>query len=133
MIWKYQKRRLVLKEQHGNFSGKTKRITKKISSWNLQIRRIDKRNKFLNELIDSVNEYFDVDIRSSRMDGKHKLARKVYYKYAMEKRIQGTFVSKMINRKNIHTASEGRLRFTRSFKSNPENKKIYHNFVNYIK
>lgn len=131
-IWKYEQRRRDLKGQHGNFSGRTRHITRKIASWKLQIRRIDKRNEKLRTIISAVNEYFDVNIESKCMDLKHKQARKIYYKYACENNIQGAFVSKAINRAS-DTAAEARLFFTRSFSSIPENKKIYHHFVNYIK
>jgi len=117
-IWIYRKRRANL--------------TKKISQWQNQIKRIDVRNSKQYALQKAINDYFQVDIKTRIMDTKHKLARNCYYKYGMENGFEGVFLSKAIGRKRPSTASENRLKFTRSFKTNPQNKQAYHNFKNYI-
>lgn len=132
-IWKYEQRREEMRKKYGPWgSGKTLQLTRKISMWRVQMRRIDKRDAILEHITEMVNEYFGVKIQSSSMDDRHKYARKIYYKYGIECRIQGVFVSNFIGRTNQHTASDSRLRFTRSFKSNPENKEAYHRFKNWI-
>jgi len=131
MIWTYQKRREAVKDKYG--TGKTRKITKKISQWSKEVRRIDKRNERINSLIESVNYYFSVTIESKVMNAAHKLARKVYYKYSIESGFEGTFASKSIGMSRVHTATEGRRTFTNSFKGNPLNREVYHNFKTYIK
>lgn len=118
MIWIYKSRRLGL--------------TKKIAQWQNEIRRIDLRNSKQEKLKNCINEYFQVDIASRKMDEKHKMARNVYYKYGMENGFEGSFLCKAIGRTKTKIAAECRLRFTRSFKTNKTNKETYHKFTSYM-
>jgi len=131
MIWVYKARRKLIKDKWG--TGKTVQLTKKISQWTKEIKRIDKRNEIIGNLIESVNNYFDVKIESKCMDAAHKLARKVYYKYGIETRMQGVWISKAIGMSRVHTATESRRIFTQSFKTNEYHKSIYHRFKAYLK
>lgn len=117
MIWMYKKRRLNL--------------TKKISQWQNEIKRIDIRNSKCSQLLKMVNEFFEVDISSRIMDTKHKLARNCYYKYGMENGFEGSFLTKTIGRTRLKNAAENRRKFTKSFKENKPNKEAYHKFKNY--
>lgn len=134
---KYYAKIYVYKQRREGFkaNGKKEQLyhtTKKISQWNNEIRRIDKRNSIINDLISAVNSYFEVNIKSRIFNKVHKLARNVFYKYGMENRIQGAFLSLSLGRTRKKTASECRLRFTRSFGVNQENKDIYHRFKAYM-
>lgn len=128
-IWIYKQRRVGFKLQ-----GKKKECrnaTKKIRQWNEQIGRIDKRNENIRTLIFAMDLYFGVDIKSRVMDARHKLARSIFYKYGMENKIQGAYLSLSLGRAK-KVASQGRLSFTRSFKSNDLNKAHFHQFKAYF-
>lgn len=116
-IWQYKKRRDYL--------------TKKIAEWQQQVRRMEVRESGCENLICAIDDFFCVSIRSKKMDALHKLGRKVYYKYGMEKGFEGTYLGRAIGKRQRHTSADGRLRFTRSFESNPDNKQQYHNFKKY--
>jgi predicted nucleic acid-binding Zn-ribbon protein len=123
-IWTYKKRRKI-------FKNRISELTKKISQWNNEVRRIERTQDKLKKISKSVNDYFNVDISSKKMDDKHKLARAVYYKISIESKIQGKLVSEYIGRFK-KTAGAGRLSFTRSFKTIPKNREAYFNFKKYF-
>lgn len=125
-IWVYKKRREDYRQQ-----GKKEQVYKtsrKIAQWKYQIGRIDKRNSIINDLILTVNEYFELDIRLRVYNKKYNLARNIFYKYGMEHRLEGTVLARSLGRTRGKTAGECRLRLTKSFRSNPEIKEIYHRF-----
>jgi hypothetical protein len=138
MIWEYEKRRDVMREKYGirtpEYKEAVRNIRRKLNGWRCQIRRIDKRNEQINALIKAVNQYFNVKIEGSKGCQKTVTARYVFYKYGLEKKLyrtMGTHLSEAINR-NKREAYRRRLSFTKSFKTNPQNKQAYHNFKNYI-
>lgn len=106
--------------------------TKKISQWSKGIRRLDERTSAINQMILAIDDFFEVDIKSRVLNTTHKLARNVFYKYGMENGIQGAFLSLALGRTRKKTASECRLRFTRSFPDNNGNKTTYHKFKSYM-
>lgn len=123
-IWTYKKRREGLKI-------KVRLMTKKISQWENEIRRIDNKKNNLNKIYKSVNKYFDLNITDQCVKPEYNLARNIYYKIAIESKIQGKLVSEFIGRyKKI--AGQCRLNFTRSFEKYPERKKSYHRFKKYF-
>ena len=131
------KRREELRERFGShrangYADAVKNIRAKISFCKRQIKRIDARNEKIKSILYSVNKFFGVDIKSNVSNKIHSLARNCYYKYGMEHGIEGSKLSAFIGRSKL-SAHKQRTRFTRSFKTNPENKKQYHNFLNSIK
>lgn len=131
MIYTYEKRREDAKKNCEAQRNIYRNCTKKIGQWQKEIKRIDERNKKIRKIIKSVNEYFDVDIASRRMDKQHVLARHIYYKLAVESRLQGKLVSNSIGRSNW-CASICRLKFQKTFQTNPENREAFHNFKRYF-
>lgn len=130
MISMYRKRREDYKKKKYS-PEKIKKISVKISNWLGQIRRIEAREYYIQNLIESINEFFDVDIKSRCKDANHNLAQSVFYKYGMENGFTGARLVRSLGRKKTSRASIVRLRFTRSFKTNKKNRDAYHNFKNY--
>lgn len=133
MIWIYEKRREEARIKYGKKAGATIVLTKKIKNWKGQITRIDRRNDKIRFIISTVNYYFNVDISSTCMDTDHKLARRIYYKYAIEDGINGIYLIDFIGRKEPKLAANSRRNFTKTFKTNKSNREAYHNFKFYIK
>lgn len=131
MIYEYKKRRSEAKKKYTIQMDIQKNCTRKIRQWQKEIKRIDYRNNKIKDIIKSVNEYFNVDISSRKMDKAHSLARNIYYKLSVESRLQGKFVSNSIGRSNW-CASICRLKFQKTFTTNPENRKAFHNFKKYF-
>jgi len=132
-IWKYEQRRKVLKGVYGRtseYGKRVKHITKKISTWKREIRRIDERVKKIPEIYKAVKDFFGIDIRVKGTTKKYSIAISCYYKYGMENGISGADLARYIGRVGLKQPSFQRLKFTRSFKTNQSNKQIYHNFVN---
>lgn len=123
-IWTYRKRRDGIKERCRN-------LTKKINQWENEIRRIDYKRKELTAIRNLVNKYFDLNIANKTTSPEYNLARNIYYKIAIESKIQGKIVSEFIGRKK-KTAGECRLNFTRNFNKNKISKEAYHNFKKYF-
>ena len=131
MIYTYEKRREEAKKNYEAQRNIYRNCTKKIGQWRNEIKRIDFRKRKIKGIIKSINEYFDVDISSRKMDKDHTLARNVYYKLAVESRLQGKLVSNSIGRSNW-CASINRLKFQKTFKTRPENREAFHNFKKYF-
>lgn len=131
MIYEYKKRRQQAKEKYMEQMQIQKNCTRKIRQWQNEIRRIDFRKRTVKKIINSVNEYFDVDISSRKMDKEHKLARNIYYKIALESKLQGKLVSNAIGRTNW-CAGICRLKFQKTFETKPENREAFHNFKNHF-
>lgn len=123
-IWTYRRRREGLKI-------KTRNLTKKIGQWQNEIRRIDYKRDELNKVYKSVNNYFSLDIADKCVKPEYNLARNIYYKVAIESKIQGKLVSEFIGRTK-KTACECRLTFTRGWVKNPKNRQAYYNFKRYF-
>jgi len=123
MIYTYMQRKNRYKKMDKvKYADRIKKLAQRIKVWRMQIYRLEKRYKLINDLIKSINTFFDVNIRSRKMDTTHKLARNIFYKYGMENRLRGMWLSSAIGRVNKKTASGCRMNFTRSFKSHPQNK-----------
>lgn len=120
-IWVYMERRNKLKRTD------PRKITlyRKIRTWRKAIKRIDKRDEAINELVKKVNDYFNVNLYNKNGGKELILARNCYYKYGMENGIVGKYLSVMIKRPK-YSCCRARLIFTRSFKKNELNKKQYH-------
>lgn len=127
----YQRRIWTYRERRERLKAKSRNLTKKISQWQNQIRRIDYKKDELKKLVKEVNKYFQVDISKKSFLPEYNLARNIYYKIAIESKIQGKVVSEFIGRSK-KIAGECRLSFTRSFGKFPKRKKAYHSFKKYF-
>jgi len=131
MIHTYLKRKNVYKQKDKiKYDDKIKKLAHKIKVWRGQVYRLKKRHKTIFNLIKSINNFFGVDIRLRKQDSAHKLARNVYYKYGMENRLRGAWLCLELGRTRVKTASECRMKFTKTFKTNTQNKQAYTNFKN---
>jgi len=132
MIHTYLKRKEYYKlKDKVKYANNIKKIAKRINVCRTQIWRLNKRYKIINDLIDDVNYYFDVDIRAKKKDLAHALARNVFYKYGLENNLRGCWLNFALGKKWELTATDGRKRFTKSFKTKPKNKEAYYNFKTY--
>ena len=122
-IWTYRKRRESCKERQ-------RLLTKKISQWENEVRRIESKQERLEKIVKAVNKYFDVDIMLRTNKGDYALARNIYYKLAIESKLQGKIVGEFIGRSK-KIAGECRLNFQRSFKIIHKHKEAYHKFKKY--
>lgn len=136
-IQSYKKRRA---EYRMKYTGelpiyKTERylhLTKRISQWQKEIKRLDVRKEKINKILQSVNRYFNVKIESRSRNPLTDLARKVYFKIGLEQHICGTHLGRFIGRKHENVASYNRKTLTQSFKTKPENREAFYNFKQYI-
>lgn len=132
MIHTYLQRKEQLKKKDKiKYADNIKMLSKKIKTWKLQVYRLQKRHDIIKGLMKSVNYFFGVDIRLRKKDRKHNLARNVFYKYGMENRLRGAWLCLELGRTRFKTTSECRMKFTKSFKTKPENKQAYIDFKNY--
>jgi hypothetical protein len=93
--------------------------------------REKKANRKVSFLLDRINDFFALDIRSSIANAEYKLARNIYYKIGLELQIKEILLCKKINR-NSKAASYGRLALIKSFETDKEVKKIFDNFKRYF-
>jgi hypothetical protein len=132
-IFEYRRRREIYR---ANYKGevplyKTERyilLTNRISQWTKEIKRIEIRKRKIQTIVNAVNDYFLVDIRSRSTNKDVVLARMIYFKYGLENRICGTHLLRHIGRKHHDVARHNRNRLNKSFVTNPENKQEYQNF-----
>lgn len=128
-IWQYEKRR---EASHAT----TRRLSMRICQMKARIATMEaevkKTNKKIDSLIEAINDFFSVDIQSSKSDAVHKMARNVYYKLGLEMQFREVLICRKVNRSS-KTASYHREVFTRSFAEKPLNKETFHNFKNYFK
>ncbi len=136
MLWIYTKRRNAIRNKMGmrnpDYAKAVYNISNQIKVCQHAIKRIDKRNKKLSEIVKKVNEFYEVKIESTLINKRHTLARNCFYKYGIDNGIGGRIVSSYIRRPN-RAAARARRTFTQSFKSKPENKEQYHKFLNYMR
>lgn len=149
IIWTYSKRRDEIRVQYKGrlktkeYSQRVLAINNKIITCRHAIKRYEVKEKKLNELNLIVLKFIDINVRSlpniigNTKDAVRKnLARKIFCKYAIDvlllrpKDVSDYLGFSRINRTQAGTV---RIRFNRSFKTNKDNKEMYHRFLNYIK
>lgn len=149
MLNTYLSRRDAIRANYDNWQRskeyveRTEHLNRRIEYCRQQMKRIDKREAKIKELAQQVCDFLDIPLlhpsghplkNCIKQTGRqYQLARMIFYKYAMEQGIMGNFISHWVGAKWVSTASEGRLRFTRSFKNNSENKRIWDHFKLYLK
>lgn len=136
-IWEYKRRREVYRQGYIGLMPiyKTERyilLTRKISQWSREIKRLDVRKEKISKIVSQVNKYFSVRIQDRIFDTKHNLARQIYFKIGLESKICGTHLLRFIGRKNEDIAAYNRRTLIKSFKTKKENKEAYHNFKKYF-
>ena len=128
-LWTYRKRR---SDHYRHWKSLSKTIRNMESALHQRELREKKAEAKIEFIINCINDFFSVNIKSAKWDKEHKLARFVYYKFGIESQLRQNLLCKAINR-NRKAASYGRTKLTNSFKTNPENKEAFHNFKNYFK
>lgn len=128
-IWTYEKRRTESYKTSRRLSSKIRQMKACLASREARER---KSNEKVDSLLEAINNFFCVDIKNGRSDFDHKLARNVYFKIGLEMQIREVLLCKKINR-STKTASYHREVFTKSFKTNPINRKSFYNFKYYLK
>lgn len=146
MIWLYKKRRQELRARYGitvlhnghrrlpdEYKEKAKRLNKKIGSWNREIRKIDTITGKVNKLKKAVMDFTGEDIHNQvglKVPETVKMAKFIYYKFGLENGIMGILLSNEIG-SHARQPSIYRTRFTRSFKTIPENKQKWLDFKDF--
>lgn len=104
-----------------------------------QMRRMDQRTFRIRNLAKAVARFFEVHLNSftakqvrGTTGDKITLARKIYFKYGMERGITGSFLAAYIGY-HPRIASRGRIKLTRSFKTNKNNHDTWRRFVEFMK
>lgn len=150
-IVEYRRRREKLREkfparrtdpaQKEAYNKAVEGINKKICSWGLMIRKIEEREKEIEAIASQICDFLDIPLlgnakplrnSAGSKDNRIVTGRNLLYKYAIERGYKGIYVSMWVGG-DTKTAGRGRLRFTRSFKNNSENKRIWDQFNFYLK
>lgn len=128
-IWMYEKRREASRATVRRLNYKIREMKNLLDSR----RSYEKeRDRNIDRLINAINDYFLVDIKSQVNDKEHTLARKIYCKIAVESGFEVIHIGKKINKTRKYAYYHRDL-FTKSFHKNELNKEIFHNFKNYFK
>ena len=128
-LWTYRKRRSDHYKSWKNLTRTIRNIEAALYQREMREKKAAQKVEFL---INCVDDFFSVSIKSNSKDSEHRLARFVYYKIGIELQLRQNLLCKAVNR-NHKAASYGRTKLTNSFKTNPENKEAFHNFKNYYK
>ena len=131
-IAEYLKRRERYKQRHGHTSIT---IQTKIDNWRQCLRRIERRERLLAQYDAIVKSYMEVSVKNSAnyRTGIYAKARCLFYKYCMENGVRASDIARYCGCMDIRTPSVRRLKFTRSFATNSENKELWHRFKQFIK
>lgn len=127
-IWTYKKRRRGLR-------ARCIKMTQKITMWESLLRKVErkdkKRKEILDNLVNNVNEYFNLDIKNRSHTKRYTLARNIYYTIGINLKFWGASLSRHIGRSK-EKAIIGRRNLLSSLKQKPENKEAYLNFKNFF-
>jgi hypothetical protein len=114
---------------------------KKLRNYKRQRRKLDKKQQIVTEIGSAVEEFMGVNIRMYayvKNSPNHFLGRYIFSKYVLENvpKVNGKHIRNYLDNKNhIHVSNptQWRRRLTKSFTKYPERKKLYHDFLNFIK
>lgn len=127
-IWQYKKRRK-------NSIQTTRRLSAKIRSMEACLYSREAREKRtkdkVDKLLNSVNDFFALDIRNKNTNEEHRIARNIYYKIGLELQLREVLICKKVNR-SPKSATNGRSWLNKNFKKKPEIKVAYYNFKKYF-
>jgi hypothetical protein len=142
-MWMTKHRRQKSKEIHGPDSERyreiSRRATRTLENCKAKIRRIDElagRNELMKVVDRALGEFIGVSIRDMSSTCRVRsvlLARNLFYKYCMEHGIKGRDAAQYCRCAKLDSASKQRMRFTRSFSTNPENRDMWHRFQEFMK
>ena len=133
-IHMYLKRRDGYKEKYGVRSERylelSKGINRKLSSYRRAIKRIEARDLIIKNLADKIYEFCGVSVWLSinKKDDNVEVAKNLFVKWGMENGIQGILLNRYIGGKGSWTASRRRMKFTKSFLFNANNKEMWMRF-----
>lgn len=142
-IWEYKHRRELLRKKYGFKAGlkmpteyvkRVKGLNKKLRIWQRAIKRHEAVMDKIKVVDTLVMEFMNCStLRGSNFSKTKSIAKKIFYKYGIENKIQGIKLGIYVGAKHDWTAGRNRMEFTKSFKTKTENKILYHQFLNYAK
>lgn len=140
MIHTYtQRRRDIKKIWFGKpeYAKKVSVINRKLKSWKRSIKIIELKEKRLRVLDRLVMEYLDTPslFHIGPFGSKEIIkAKRLFFKYGLENGFKGPLLESYIGIKPYtNVAVLHRKRFTKSFNTKPQNKELWHKFLNYAK
>lgn len=129
-IYEYTRRREDYKKLYGignpRYQKAARNIYAKVASWKKCIKRIDARRQVMDVLKWRVYSFTGFSPKTD-LDSRY-----LFYKWGMEHNISGVHLSKYLGYVGRWTAGRMRLRFTRSFPTNPRNRELWHRFKQYM-
>ena len=91
----------------------------------------------VHEVAKKIKAIYGIDVRGTVNERKENFGYTVYHlcfcKYLMENGCNSRQISFFIGSPSKNAASKARLRFTRTFSTNPQNKQTYHDFIRHIR
>lgn len=133
----YEKMYHEYKKRIQQHKDSVKFLTKKVRVLKKIITLREKRQEKLRTSASYIKDFFEVNVHKIGGNiGRKKneqIAKSVFYKYCIENGIRGSYIADYCGLKCKETPCKQRKCFTRSFKTNPENKEIYHRFLIYVK
>ncbi len=117
------------------YAGAAANLTRKIMIWRKAVRRLDREQERLEKISRHVRNFTGLDPKYSFHEkGKdYMLCRKIFFKHALEKGFRNAHIMDHVRGPRSYSSNNVRMRFTRSFKKNADNRTAWHNFMNYIK
>ena len=142
MLWMYLKRRDTIRKNLWEWRGNNEEYNIRVRKINLRIwyirkriKDIGKKERQIEEVLDRVKEFNDVDIRKLTGSGaKTKveyMTRSSFFKYTMELGFEGSFIAGMTGYFKT-TPCTTRMEFQKTFKTNKENKDFFYKFSQYM-
>lgn len=144
MLWTYEKRRSSMKksahESDIKFRQRWERMTLKMTIIKRAIKRFEKKKEFLDSVNKQMIEFngvslFKIGGKLGNHTGKWKdvdISKKIFYKYCIEMGVRGNYIADYCGLKKMDVPSDSRRVFTRSFKTNQNNRDAYHKFIQFI-
>lgn len=135
----YKQRRRDYRKKHGSDSEIFKKLSShakgRIEALRRNIKLIERRNKIIKTVDDSVFEFIGVSAKNSvgKKDIDTTLAKNLFVRYCIERGIVASQLAEFIGLKNSADVSRYRLSFIRSFKTNPENREMWYRFKDFVK
>ena len=135
MLWMYLKRRDSIRKNLYEWRGNNEVYNSRVRKTNLRIwyireriKEIGNKERQIQDVLDRVKEFNDVDIRKLSGSGQKTrvqyLTRSSFFKYIMELGFEGSFVAAMTGYHRT-TPCTTRMDFQKTFKNKPENREFY--------
>jgi hypothetical protein len=117
------------------YADRTWQITRRISAYNAKIREIDAKQDKIDNLAKRVEEFTSQLLKTEVVRRKSPYPiHGLYFKYGMEHGMKGTELCTHLGTtaSNQSLPTLVRTNFTKSFSTNPENRELYHRFIQYM-